>query len=53
MKLLKSKSLWIGLSTINIMSALICAFCGSLEGSIVCLISVGACMVSYNLSQYP
>jgi hypothetical protein len=51
MNILKSKTFWLVLSVVNVMSAMICAFCGSFEGVATCLISLGACMVSYHLSD--
>jgi len=51
MKILKSKSFWLVLSTVNIMSALICAYSGALDGAIICTLSLGACMISYHLSE--
>ena len=52
MKLLKSKTFWIVLSSINIMSAFICAFCGSFEGAVTCMVSLSACMISYHLAEH-
>ena len=52
MKILKSKTFWLVMSCVNIMSGLICAFCGSLEGTLICIFSLGACMISHNLTEH-
>lgn len=52
MKILKSRSFWLVLSTVNVMSGLICAYSGSLEGALVCTLSLAACMISYHLSEF-
>jgi len=52
MKLLKSKMFWMSMSGVNVMSGMICAFCGSFEGTLICIFSLGACMISYNLTEH-
>ena len=52
MKILKSRSFWLVLSTVNVMSGVICAYSGMWDGTLVCTLSLGACIISYKLSEF-
>ena len=52
MNILKSRSFWLVLSTVNIMSGLICAYSGAWDGVVICTLSLTACMISYHLSEF-
>ena len=52
MKILKSRSFWLVLSTVNVMSGLICAYSRMWDGALICTLSLCACIISYKLSEF-